>query len=288
MARESDKKFLEIWPICFIRFLAVVELIAAIILLGTEFGNAAANFWLTNVFAGGWCGLIMFIHVLLLMCAGCCCPGTSSAFRVVVVTIIALVACTVLIGFDAYFLAQPGACLLTSSCSSNADSNTTFSYNFQSSFFTAFTSLSTFKSYTQTQTKFLFQSMQLGIGALCFLICVIYLVIYYSTKSQLKGQVLPSSQSQERSIKKSSQPVSNISPREAYYPPLPLPPPPPLPPAAQQYYQSSGPILHPPTYVSQTPTGQQYYQSSGPVWRPPAYVPQAPPGQIPWNQYRRQ
>lgn len=102
--------------------------------------------------------------------------------------------------------------------------------------------------------------MQLGIGALCFMICVIYLVVYYSTTSQLKGSVGPSASTKSKPSKPPSQ--------QAQYPP----PPPPPPPAPPQAYHPSGPFWRPPAYVPQAP---------------PAYIPQAAPGQIPWNPNRR-
>ncbi len=70
MAPPNKQVFLQIWPTCFITFMAIIELIAVIILFLTELGNVAANFWITNVFAGGWCGLVLLIHVLFLFAAG--------------------------------------------------------------------------------------------------------------------------------------------------------------------------------------------------------------------------
>jgi hypothetical protein len=122
---------------------------------------------------------------------GCCCVGPPAAFRAVVITIVALLACAALISFDAVFIAQPSTCILTPSCASNANSTTIWSYNTQSNFFTAFTSLGPFKSYTQTQAKFLFQTIQLGVGCLCFVLCIIYLIIFYVSKSKASKRVSP-------------------------------------------------------------------------------------------------
>lgn len=66
----KDKAFEQIWPKCFIAFTAIVELLAAILLFLTELGNVAADFWKTNVFAGGWGGLILLIHAILLLITG--------------------------------------------------------------------------------------------------------------------------------------------------------------------------------------------------------------------------
>jgi hypothetical protein len=111
---------------------------------------------------------------------------------VVIITIIALVACAALIGFDSYFIAQPNTCILTPSCASNANSTSIFSYTFQSGFFSTFNTLGPFKTYTQSQAKFLFQTVQLGVGCLCFVLCIIFLIIYYVSKSKAsKRQVRP-------------------------------------------------------------------------------------------------
>jgi hypothetical protein len=71
MAPSADQQaFNQSWPKCFIAFLAIIELLAALVLIATELGNVAANFWTTNVFAGGWCGLIMLIHFLAVSVSG--------------------------------------------------------------------------------------------------------------------------------------------------------------------------------------------------------------------------
>jgi sorbitol-specific phosphotransferase system component IIBC len=70
MGDPPKKAFLQFWPKCFIPFMAVIELLAALILLLTELGNVAANFWTTNVFAGGWCGLVILIHSIAVFASG--------------------------------------------------------------------------------------------------------------------------------------------------------------------------------------------------------------------------
>jgi hypothetical protein len=50
--------------------MGVIELLAVVILFFTELGNVASSFWTTNVFAGGWCGLIMLIHFIALFVVG--------------------------------------------------------------------------------------------------------------------------------------------------------------------------------------------------------------------------
>jgi len=194
MPDTNKGPFLQAFPKCFVIFIGVIEVLAVGVLIATELGNVAASFWYTNVFAGGWCGLLMLVQFFSLFVAGCCAPGPPAALRAVVITFIALVACAALIGFDSYFIAQPSTCILTSSCASNANSTTIFSYSFQTNFFSVFNALSPFKTYTQTQAKFLFQTIQLGVGCLCFVLCIIYIIIYYVTKSKASKQVSPSDQ----------------------------------------------------------------------------------------------
>ena len=109
-------------------------------------------------------------------------------------TFIALVACATQISFDAVFIAQPSTCILTSSCSSNANATGMFSSYFSSSFFSLFNNLGPFRSYTESQAKFLFQTIQIGVGSLCFVLCLIYLIIFYVTKNKAGKQVGPSQQ----------------------------------------------------------------------------------------------
>jgi hypothetical protein len=154
-----------------------------------------------------------------------------------------------LISFDAVFIAQPSTCILTPSCSSNVGSSSSFSYNFQQGFYTIWNNLGPFKTYTETQTKFLFQTVQLGVGCLCFVLNIIYLIIYYVTKSKAAKQVSPGSQQQ-------NYPQQNY-PQQNY---------------PQQNYQQQS------AYAPQPPQ-QQYRQQPR--------APQAPPGELPWNAQRR-
>ncbi len=107
------------------------------------------------------------------------------------ITLVALVACAALITFDAIFLARPSTCILTSSCSSNAVSTTVFSYYFQQDFYTVLHRLSPFSTYTQSQAKYLFQVVQIGVGSLCFALCILYIIIYLASKNKAKQQVAP-------------------------------------------------------------------------------------------------
>ena len=70
MPTPDKEAFVKVWPRCFLIFLAIIELLAALVLIATELGNVAANFWITNVFAGGWCGVIMLIHFVALCAVG--------------------------------------------------------------------------------------------------------------------------------------------------------------------------------------------------------------------------
>ncbi len=103
-----------------------------------------------------------------------------------------------MLSFDAVFIAQPSTCILTPSCVSNANSTTMFSYYFQQSFYTLFTNLSTFKTYTLSQAKFLFQTIQLGVACLCFVLTLIYIIIYYVAKSKASKRISPSQQQQQQ------------------------------------------------------------------------------------------
>ena len=70
MTNPHDDAFLKIWPKCFITFVAFIELIIVIFLFLTELGNVAAHFWYGNVFAGGWCGIVMLFHNIFLFASG--------------------------------------------------------------------------------------------------------------------------------------------------------------------------------------------------------------------------
>ena len=58
-----------------------------------------------------------------------------------------------------------------------------FSYYFQKSFFSTFRELSPFTNYTESQAKFLFQIVQLSVGALCGILCVVYIIVYIISRS---------------------------------------------------------------------------------------------------------
>lgn len=70
MAAPSKEAFVKLWPRCFIIFMGIVEIIAAIFLGISELGNVAANFWTTNVFAGGWCAIIVLAHAIAVFVTG--------------------------------------------------------------------------------------------------------------------------------------------------------------------------------------------------------------------------
>jgi hypothetical protein len=66
MAFSDDNTFYQGWQKYAVLAIAIVEVIIIIIFILTELGNVASNFWLTNVFAGTWCGLVTLINVLTL------------------------------------------------------------------------------------------------------------------------------------------------------------------------------------------------------------------------------
>lgn len=70
MPSVDQDAFKKAWPRCFVIFISIVMLPAALVLIATELGNVGANFWTTNVFAGGWCGLIMMIEFLAVAVSG--------------------------------------------------------------------------------------------------------------------------------------------------------------------------------------------------------------------------
>jgi hypothetical protein len=70
MPAPDKAAFGQVWPKCFIIFLAIIEILAALVLIATELGSVASNFWYANVFAGGWGGVIMLIHALALCVVG--------------------------------------------------------------------------------------------------------------------------------------------------------------------------------------------------------------------------
>jgi hypothetical protein len=59
-------------------------------------------------------------------------------------------------------------------------------------FFTAFNSLNGFKNYTLSQSKYLFQTVQISFGCLGFVLCLLYLVLYImANKKNSSDQVIP-------------------------------------------------------------------------------------------------
>ncbi len=70
MSFADEQAYLAVYPKCLIIFIGIIEFLCVLLLIATELGNVAANFWTANVFAGGWCGLIMFIHMFALFVAG--------------------------------------------------------------------------------------------------------------------------------------------------------------------------------------------------------------------------
>lgn len=70
MTTPDKESFKQVWPRCFVIFLGIIELLCVIVLILTELGNVFSSFWLTNVFAGGWCGLVMLVHFFSLFVAG--------------------------------------------------------------------------------------------------------------------------------------------------------------------------------------------------------------------------
>ena len=75
MTQVAKEAFKKRWVRAFTITLGVVELVCVIIFILTELGNVASNFWTTNVFAGTWCGLVMFIHGVFLIVTGKCLDG---------------------------------------------------------------------------------------------------------------------------------------------------------------------------------------------------------------------
>ncbi len=204
-------------------------------------------------------------------------------------------------------------CILTSSCSSNAVSTTIFSYTFQQNFYNEFNSLSPFQSYTQNDAKLLCQAIQLGVGVVCLVDCMIYLIIYYKTLKKLKKQgpvVVPVdlpkkddyNELEESTIspvptRESIQALSptSIIPQQVYtvpqqqfrpaYPVLPQPQQTYAVPRTQAIYYAPPPQLpsapQPMYYVP--PPRPQYDQPAVQAWRPDPRIPQVQPGVIPWN-----
>jgi len=232
----------------------------------------------------------------------CCLPGPKAAFRTLIITFVGLLATALLISFDGVFIAQPTTCILTSSCQSNAESNTTFSYSFQQSFYNTIISKDPFKSYTITQIKLLCQATQIGAGCLCFIICVIYVIIYYVCIKKAKSKVKISPSSEQEDDHPSDQENDPPSPVEQVNPPPPPPqqgyPPPPQqsypipsqygypPPVQQGYYPPPVQQGYYPSPAQQgyypPPPQLPYYQPPPPIWSPPVQVSQPGSGTISW------
>ena len=70
MGEPNKEAFIAAWPRCFLIFMGIIEVLATIILILTEIGNVGANFWTTNVFAGGWGGIVMLAHFIAIFVAG--------------------------------------------------------------------------------------------------------------------------------------------------------------------------------------------------------------------------
>ncbi|CAF1409081.1 unnamed protein product [Adineta ricciae] len=283
MLHPDKTTFLVIWPKCFTTFLGVIEFIAFVMFILTELCSVAANFWVTNVFAGGWCGIIVLIHAIFLFIAGLCSPGPSSAFRAALLTILMFIACGALIAFDIAFIVQPSTCILTSSCSDNAYSSSVFSYSFRSSFFSVFNSWDPFKTYTQNQVKLLCQAIQLGLAGLCIIVGIVYLVIYFECLRRLKkhqqlgNNSSPNPQNYNSINANSVSPLPN-GPRSALTPP-PVTPGQIFPSSIQQPVYMVPP---PPQQVYVTPTSINpaqpiYYHPPPPAVQPIYYPPPPPP-----------
>lgn len=190
--------------------------------------------------------------------SACCKPGLDPAFHAAVLAVIGLIASAALISFDAAFIARPSVCILTPSCVDNSVSNSTFSYGFQQSFFTVFNGWAPFKNYGQSHVKFLCQTIQVGVGALSFILYIIYIVIYYSSWKKSKEQVHPDPSSSP------PQPPTSRPQHPAVYPPY----------NAQLPYP-----IQPGYYPPQQPGPPNYYPPPQPPV-PPGYPP-VPPGYPP-------
>jgi hypothetical protein len=64
------RSFYQGWQKFAVITIGVVNIIILIMFVLTELGNVASNFFLTNVFAGSWCGLVLLIQTVLLFCVG--------------------------------------------------------------------------------------------------------------------------------------------------------------------------------------------------------------------------
>ena len=175
------------------------------------------------------------------------------------------------------FLIQPSTCILTPTCLTNAASTVLFSYDFRQSFYSTFNSLEAFRFFTESQTKCLFQSIQLGVGCLCFLICVAYLIIYYMCLNKSKLQYAPLDQQPEPQPFYRMPPPPLRAPQPMFMPPMPpqqlmvapivhAPPPPVVAPAPLPL----PPPPPPPAPVMVSAPGPSLYNPEGvPAWQPP-------------------
>ena len=196
-------------------------------------------------------------------------------------SVLGSVASTALISFDAVFLINSRICILTPSCTSSAQMNSTFSSSLQSSFITTFRTMDLFKSYTETQAKLLFQSMQIGLGGVSLLICISFIIIFYSHDKRAKEHQtkmpVPSAPKASATITPMNQPMipypnPNLPP-QSLYPVLSQ-----TPIYSQNHYAQ--PVRSPMAGVQPT----MYYQNQVPMWRPPPInQPQRPNGHLAWD-----
>ncbi|CAF0861663.1 unnamed protein product, partial [Didymodactylos carnosus] len=116
-----------------------------------------------------------------------CCRKKSASTRAMIIAVIIIIACGTAVSFNIAFIIQPSTCILTSSCQSNSNSTSIFSYTLQKNFLTVFQSLGAFSTYTVSQAKFLFQVIQLSVAGLCFFLNIIYIIICYVYRNKLKN-----------------------------------------------------------------------------------------------------
>lgn len=205
-----NNAFFNNWQKNVVIIIGILLVITVVFFILTDLGNVASNFWLTNVFVGTWCGLLVMIDAMALLIigkffvlhqtrndptsfsSGCCLRGPKAAFNVAIITSITLVACALAISFNGVFLAQPSTCIMTPSCTNNSVSTTLFSYNMSQNFFTVFTGLNGFRNYTLSQSKYLFQTVQISFSCLDFVLCLVYLTLYLIQRKKTSQQVTAS------------------------------------------------------------------------------------------------
>lgn len=214
------------------------------------------------------------MNTLQIFCIGSCWATPRAAFIAVIITIVDLVALALLISFNGVFLARTSTCILTSSCSNNVANQPTFSSNFRQNFFSTFNNLNGFKTYTEAQAKYLFQTIQVSFGCLCFVLCVSYLVVYYIIKRRAAGQVsnihsFGESNTREPVYSGSKQPPRRLSPRGGRsFPERP----------SQESSALGDSTADGQPRTSRAPRVPQVTRRP-----PPPRIPQAPPGEVPWN-----